>query len=319
MSKKLATIFILALFLFGGESHAQMREDVQSLCSGKMEGRAQGTLGGRYASQYIAGRFEEEGLRKAGDKGYFSDFPMPEGWSYGRNVIGIFPGLENYPVNSYIIIGAHYDGLGTINDILYPGADSNASGVAVMLDIAHRFKEKRKNNQFWGTSIIFVAFDAYHNGRAGAADLWEKIANREFIDPVSGNPILSYQIRMMIDIDQIGTNLVPPKKHRPEYVIALGAETLPEFDQYAMERCNDSCGAHLDIWHSYYGSEKFTEAFYQLGDRKIFIKAGLPVLYFTSGITDLNNTVNDLPETLNYELMDRRSSLITAVAEHFLR
>jgi len=319
MSKKLATILILILFPFCGKAFAQMRDDVQMLCCEKFEGRAHGSLGIRYASQYIAERFALEGLRQAGNKGYFSDFLMPEGWNYGRNVIGIFPGLENYPVNSYIIIGAHYDALGTIHNTLYPGADYNASGVAMMLDIARRFKLKRQANQFWGTSIIFVAFDACCNGRAGAADLWKRISNGSLVDPVSGNAIRPDQILLMVDIDQIGSNLAPPRKNHPDYVIALGTQTLPEFEQNVLERCNQSSGANLDIWHSYYGSEKFTDAFYHLGDRKVFIKAGLSVLYFTSGITELNNTVNDIPQSLDYELMDRRSSLITAAVEHFLR
>jgi len=319
MSKKLATIFFLALFSLCGNLYAQMREDVQALCSERFEGRAHGSLGIRYASQYLAGRFEEEGLRKAGSKGYFTDFLMPEGWDYGRNVIGIFPGLENYTVNSYIIIGAHYDALGVIHNKLYPGADSNASGVAMMLDIAHRFKQKRQANAFFSSSIIFVAFDAYCSGRAGSENFWESIISGKLVDPLSGNAIRPDQIKLMIDIDQIGSDLVPPKKFRKDYVIALGAESLPNAEDYILERCNKTSEASLDIWHSYYGSEKFTDAFYLLGDRKIFIKAGLPVLYFTSGITELNNSVKDLPESLNYELMDRRSSLITAVVEYYIK
>lgn len=320
MSKKLATILILIFpFLQTGLLAQQMREDVEMLCCERFEGRAHASVGNMYASHFLARRFEQEGLLPASEGGYISRFLMPQGWNYGRNVVGIFPGFENFPVNSYIIIGAHFDGLGVIGGRLYPCADSNASGVAMILDIARRFAQMRRQNAFFSCSIIFVAFDAFAEGRAGAENLWEEIASGRLLDPVSKVPIRPHQIKLMIDIDQIGSDLVPPEKSRKDYIIALGAQTLPDAQNNILERCNESSASNLDIWHSYYGSEKFTRAFYRLGDRKTFISAGLPVLYFTSGITPLNNSVGDTPGSLNYELMDRRSRLITAVAEYYLR
>ena len=52
----------------------------------------------------------------------------------GRNVIGLIPGSST-PAK-YIIVMAHYDNLGILNGSFYPGADSNASGVAALLEIA---------------------------------------------------------------------------------------------------------------------------------------------------------------------------------------
>lgn len=53
------------------------------------------------------------------------------------NIIGYIPG-KVYP-DSFIVIGAHYDHLGKIADQHFPGANDNASGVAMLLDLAREF------------------------------------------------------------------------------------------------------------------------------------------------------------------------------------
>ena len=58
--------------------------------------------------------------------------------------------------------------------------------------------------------------------------------------------------------------------------------------------------------------------FYRLGDRGVFIEAGIPTMYFTSGITPLTNTVNDKPENLDYEMLKQRTTLIFRFIEKIL-
>src|SRR2546427_3016436 len=44
------------------------------------------------------------------------------------NVVGILPGTDPALADEAVVIGAHYDHLGRVDGVLYPGADDNASG-----------------------------------------------------------------------------------------------------------------------------------------------------------------------------------------------
>ncbi len=72
------------------------------------------------------------------------------------NVIGVIPGTQ--PDAQPLVIAAHYDGVGDLPDgTAYPGANKNASGVAVMLDVARVLRESgyRPTNP-----IYFIAWGA---------------------------------------------------------------------------------------------------------------------------------------------------------------
>jgi hypothetical protein len=73
-----------------------------------------------------------------------------------RNVIGFFPGMDVEMDEEAIIVMAHYDGLGRTPDgTLYPGANDNASGVAMMLEIARLWQEQDYHPK---RTVIFVAW-----------------------------------------------------------------------------------------------------------------------------------------------------------------
>ena len=78
--------------------------------------------------------------------------------------IGFLPSYTKTARNRYVIVGAHFDHLGTINGTMYPGADSNASGTAALVTIAEMFHAMKKSGKVWNSNIIFIAFDG--NGHA---------------------------------------------------------------------------------------------------------------------------------------------------------
>lgn len=80
------------------------------------------------------------------------------------DVVGMIEGSDPKLKNEYILIGAHLDHVGC-TPVLFPGADDNASGVAVVMDIAHTFsilKEKPKR------SVAFILFAAEERGGGDA-------------------------------------------------------------------------------------------------------------------------------------------------------
>ena len=80
-----------------------------------------------------------------------------------RNVIGVITG--NKIPDSLIVITAHYDHLGGMgNKTFFPGANDNASGVAMLLSLAEYFT-KQENRQPY--SILFIAFAGEEAGLQG--------------------------------------------------------------------------------------------------------------------------------------------------------
>ncbi len=158
-------------------SAARMFRTVSYLSDKELEGRGLDTKGIEKAAAYIVKAFKEAGLKPGGDNnGYFQSFKtiINAGGAEGtvKNIIGILPGSDPTLTNEPVVISAHYDHLGYgWPDVrkgnegkIHPGADDNASGIAVLLELAKTmgksFKPKR--------TIIFVAFTAEENGLVGS-------------------------------------------------------------------------------------------------------------------------------------------------------
>ena len=245
----------------------------------------------------MARRFAKYGLEPF-SPGYAMSFWA--GGKIGRNIIGLQPGWGD----KYIVIAAHYDNLGVLEGNMYPGADSNASGVAMLLGLVD---ELAGNN--YPQSIIFVALDA-HQTMGGAEDLLNRIQSERLINPRTGRPILARNITSFINLDMLGSTSAPLHDGRPDYIIMLGSDK----HRSLLLRLNlDS----LDVGFDYYGSSSFTDMFLnRVGDQKVFHDAGIPVGLFTSGITMLTNKREDTADSLDYEVMDKRFTLLYHFFDH---
>ena len=298
-AKKIALFFVLSAIVFPAfaQQRDQLRRDVEFLSSELCEGRATGTVGAGEAAQLVARRFARYGL-EAFTPGYMSGFRT--GGKIGRNVIGLQPGWGD----KYIIIAAHYDNLGILEGNMYPRADSNASGVAMLLGLV---AELAGNN--YPQSIIFVALDAHQN-MAGAEDLLRKIEGERLINPRTGRPIYARNITSFVNLDMLGATSAPLHEGRPDYIIMLGSEK----HRSLLQRLNLD---NMDIGFDYYGSASFTDMFlYRVGDQKVFHDAGIPVGLFTSGITMLTNKREDDVDTLDYDVMEKRFTLLYHFFDH---
>lgn len=79
-----------------------------------------------------------------------------------QNVVGFIKG-KVYP-DSFLVITAHYDHLGKMGkDAIFPGANDNASGVAMMLDMASWYVSHPPNH-----SVVFIAFTGEEVGLLGS-------------------------------------------------------------------------------------------------------------------------------------------------------
>lgn len=264
------------------------------------EGRATGTRGNILSGMWIAEEFARIGLGKP-DGSYFRVFEAPSG-EKGRNIIGILPGTLS---GRYILVGAHYDHIGTLGDVLYPGADSNASGVASLLSLAGRLAGSGRH---FAHGVIFVAFDAKEHGMSGSKEMVRLLRTGALTDPVHGQAITLRNIDFMVNIDQVGGTAEPLASGRKDYLMMLS-------DPYRGRRQDliaaNSAGPKLDISFSYYGSRDFTEVFFRkVADQKAFLDAGIPSVMFTSGITMYNNKPADTVQVIDYEVLERRIELM---------
>jgi Zn-dependent M28 family amino/carboxypeptidase len=84
----------------------------------------------------------------------------------GRNVLGVIPGRDPALADQVLIIGAHYDQLGeSPSGLTWIGANDNASGVAVLLQIAQSWHEQGYVPR---RTVLFAAWDAFELEQAGS-------------------------------------------------------------------------------------------------------------------------------------------------------
>jgi hypothetical protein len=158
-------------------SQKALLDHVAWLSAPEREGRGFGSKGLEAAAEYVAAAFKAIGLSPGGDGGtYFQSFASarsPSGVPLTlRNVIGVLPGTKAEWKGQSALLTAHYDHLGLgWPDVhrgdegkLHPGADDNASGVAVMLELAKNLAAGEKPPR----TIVFVAFSGEEAGLLGS-------------------------------------------------------------------------------------------------------------------------------------------------------
>ena len=241
--------------------------------------------------------------------GYAHAVKLNDG-KYGRNIIGMLPGSKATTRDRYVIVGAHYDHLGTLEGKMYPGADANASGTAALLSLAEMLSEYRNGGKTHDSNVIFVAFDAKEHDMAGSKALWRMIENGQLRDPQSGKTITKDKIALMVNIDQIGCTISPLSSGRKDYIIMLGTESLKPSKRDMLSLCNRMFAIDMEIDLTYYGSRNFTRMFYRLSDQRIFIDNGIPAVLFTSGITMNTNKTRDNAQTIDCEILRKRIFLM---------
>lgn len=160
----------------------RLRNHVEYLTSDALAGRKAGSEGGKAAAEYIEQTFDSKlGLNTRTH--YFTEV-LEDG-----NFCNIIGGIEGIQPNKYIVVGAHYDHLGTKRGKIYHGADDNASGTAALLEVARLMTERNYRPQH---TILFVAFDAEEMGLYGSEAFVEK------------HGLSDQNVKVMINMDMVG-------------------------------------------------------------------------------------------------------------------
>ena len=268
---------------------------MEYLASQELGGRYPATIGDTLASEFITNQLRKlkfkPVVKEKKNKGFYQDF------TYGKterrtthNIIAVLPGKDKRLRNEYIVVGSHYDHLGMGGKgsgsrrpdtlAVHPGADDNASGDAVVLELAKYFKKAGSPR-----SIIFMFFGAEEQGIIGSKKFLEWM--KEDDDQRKNLPGDLKSIVAMVNLDMVG-------RMRDNALSVSGTGTSSEF-QAIVEQVAKQTQLHVTCVPDGYGPS----------DHASFVAADIPVLFLTTGGHMEYHTPGDVPSTLNYDGMQQ--------------
>jgi len=186
-----------------------LKKHATYLASDELEGRCAGYPGCDKAAAYIADAFKKAGLKPAGDAGgWYQKFRLMG--KDTQNVIGMIEGSDPELKSEVVVVGAHYDHVGTAeqrdfgrmggkgDDTIWNGADDNGSGTTCVIALAQAFGQSGLTAR---RSIVFICFSGEEAGLVGSryytnhpAVPLEKHAFMLNLDMVGRNPTKPMEI-----------------------------------------------------------------------------------------------------------------------------
>ncbi len=242
-------MILSASFAFGQAD--TLKKHVETLAT--FDGRKSGSENCNKAAEYLKTTLESYGLQVEYQK-----------FSYqGKVTQNLVTSVGSGPI---VIVGAHYDGQGKN----HPSADDNASGCAVLLDLARSIKKMPA----WGT-VVFVLFSGEEDGLVGSA---------YYVDhPMfpKGKPDIKAH-RFAINLDMIG--------HLKKPAARLAPVKVPEA---------------LDLMYAKYpfARDVTLRSSDPDNDGYSFLKKGLPIVFIHTGLHNRYHKPTDTPDSLNFDGM----------------
>jgi TonB family protein len=273
--------------LYDGETVASLKSHVRELSAAHLEGRKAGSEGEKAAAEYVAQTLKSYGL----------DVLTPaEGDVFGlktesgdtltsRNVTAFVQGYDKNLRDRYIVVGARLDNLGMMTmtvdgkpvERVYCGANGNASGLAVLMELARMVQT---NSIMFRRSVLFVAFGASMESFAGS---WYFL-NRSFAADAD-------KIDAMVNLDMLGTGYN-----------GFYAYTASNMDLNSMIRT--LTGELQPVLPEIVSNEVYPS------DHRAFYDKEIPAVHFTTGRYPERNTDRDTQSIIDYENMERELEYI---------
>ena len=272
--------------LYDSENAAALKGHVRELSSAMLEGRKAGSEGERMAAGYVREQLEAYGVDVLSPEGGEKFGISKDGADTltSCNVLGYVQGYDKALRDRYIVVGARLDNMGTQTmtidgrpyEKIFYGANGNASGLAMMLELARMVQT---NSMLFRRSVLFVGFGASSETYAGA---WYFL-NRSFSD--AGN------IDAMINLDMLGTGYS-----------GFYAYTSSNADMNALIRT--LAGELQPIKPEIVSTEPYPS------DHRAFYAEEIPSVMFTTGKYPEHDTEKDTQSIIDYENMERELEYI---------
>jgi len=236
----------------------RLMDDVRALAAPEMAGRRTGTAGIAKARDHIRGRFVACGVEPIGDTYGHPFLAEIGGEPVGAiNLVGRVAGRGEGA--DAIVVTAHYDHEGVVDGTLYPGADDNASGVAMLLALACHYAERPLEHD-----LILAALDAEESGLQGAYAF------------VADPPVALETIVLNVNLDMVS-------RDTEGRLWAVGTRQFPVLKPLA-EAAAQGVGT-VELRFGYDDPDlPRGQSWVLASDHAAFYRAGIPFLYF--GVED---------------------------------
>ncbi len=269
-----------------GPRQDRLESFVKILASPELEGRR--GEGARKTAALLIREFERLKLEPMFQGKYVQEIPAAEpGRIQGRNVGGLIRGSDPAIRDDWVIVSAHFDHLGMSGEVLYPGADDNASGVAMMLEVARSIAGASAPPR---RTIAFIGFDLEEVGLFGS---------RYF---VAHPPVPLERVALFITADMIGRSLAGICER---HVFVLGTEHTPALRPWIEEAAKEK-----PLAVGLLGSDLLV---LNRSDYGPFRNRRVPYLFFSTGENPRYHSPEDRPETLDYSKLAAISQVIHAL------
>ena len=267
------------------------------LASDKLGGRSPGSKGDKLAKEYMVNLFQ-----KSSSSVDVQDFEViinrrTQETALTHNVIGVLPGNDPLLQNEYVIIGGHYDttanppkGRKLFFDNINNGADDNASGTAMVLELFEKYAATKNHKR----TLVFILFGGEELGLLGSKFYAE-------------NPTVDLEkVQLMVNLDMIGRLDENKNVYIGGVPTANGfSETLkPFFDQ-----------SELNVT-SYEHTASGVRSLFSRSDHYNFYRKDIPSLFFFTGIHKDYHTPRDEADLVNYEGLKLISDLAEQVIDN---
>ena len=217
----------------------------------------------------------------------------------GKNVIAVIPGSDPAMKNEVVVIGAHLDHIGAANQVIFNGADDNASGAAAVLELARAFAGSSPPPK---RTIVFGLWCGEEDGFLGS----RYFVQRPFA-PLS-------DIVACLNLDMIGRLPRNPSPSDASFFVHTSCQT-PLLERIARESC-DQAGLKAG-----WVEDKIVGLTGSGGDRMdsdhvSFAARGIGFVYMETGIHEDWHSFVDHADKINFEGMEKivRASYLTAKA-----
>lgn len=253
----------------------QLLNHVTKLTSVEMAGRGLGSKGIDAAAAYIASEFRAAGIEPLSRRYAQTWTEQIEGEGPTRlsNVFGVLPGSDSNLSGQPVIIGAHFDHLGVdgVTGEIYPGADDNASGVAIMLEVAAKLASSFSPQR----PIIFAAFTGEEKGLLGSKFFIENMPSMFNKD----------EIFAMINLDSVG-------RLNGRQLQVFGTDSAYELPFMAQ-----GIGFTIGL------QSNFPEQTIASSDHVSFLNEGIPAIHLFAGVTQDYHRPSDTADKLDLDGM----------------
>ncbi len=291
MRRTARLVALLAVVGLVAAGCSRARIDTGILASDNLNGRQNATPGSVAAQNFIIDVLKGYGAvgldaSKTGDAAYRQAF------TDGTNVLGLIRG-KDLP-NEYVIVGGHYDHLGTScrnaspADTICNGATDNAAGAAATLEVGRALASIPGGPH---RSVILALWDREEDGLLGS-----KYYTQHPLVPNAD--VVAY-----VNFDIQGSNLLPSLRSSS---FAVGAETGgARLTQAVQSAVGTTLNTHLVS--SIFGQGR--------SDYVNFTSVGIPNVFFSDSTGPCYHTVDDEVGVVDFGKLDKQVAIATALTE----